>query len=486
NIDFNGFFDPVDASVDGGHMKRGDYDDDIRWTVEQNATLTYLKDKYLFDSAKHDGSTYHKNSITLHGGTLDLANGIVSEVHLANFTLTEDSFLSLDADLANGTIDKIISDTVFDNTGNYIITISNMNLINPQETEIDYKFGDNIDVSIKCDNQFGDYKVYYVDGKFTFTYNPQGNKITKTQPLATLINDDQKAQSGAVSATTSTVASVQNVLNGRMMGGFKSAPSNGNNSKQKTKGKSSGDEELQYGLWAQGLYNYTDKETTAKATGFTAKTTGIVVGFDAKVSDTITAGIGYSFAKSDISGGTDVDTHTFMLYGQYNPSDLFFNASIGYGISKTELNDNTDYDSNIATANAMVGYEMGDLTPYAEGRYMYLKSDDYKRNNEKFEAKSANTLTGVTGVRWSHDFGKVKPNVAVAATYDFVSKNNKVLLKEAGFAVETERTKRLGGEVKAGVEAQLTNNWSVSADYTGNFKTHYQSHTGTISATYNF
>lgn len=498
NIDFNGFFDPADAIIDKGIVNSGEYNDAIKWTVNQNSTLKYLKDTYLYDNTKHNGTIYHKNSVVLNGGTLDLANGVVNEIQLASFELTQDSFLSLDADLTAGIMDTIKSETTFENSENYIITISNLNLINPKETTINYKFGDDIKVSIKCDDQIGDYKVYYVDGTFYFTYNPQPKDLPTESKV---VKEAQKAQAGSVTAVSTTISSVQNVLNGRMMGGFKSSS---NNSKRKMRGKSGGDyykyqhsrtqesynyadEEKEYGLWAQGLYNHTDRETTAKTAGFKSETKGFVTGFDAKITDQVSTGIAYSFAKSDITGKTDVDTHTFMLYGQYKPNNFFMNVNAGYGMSKTELKDNTKYDSDVISANTMFGYEMGDFTPYAEGRYTHVKTDSYKRNDEEFKGKSVNVLTGVAGLQYSHEFNrKVKFNVGAAATYDFVADNNKLVLKNAGIAVETERTKRLGGEVNAGIEARLTNNWSISAGYTGNFKTHYQSHTGTVSAAYNF
>lgn len=63
----------------------------------------------------------------------------------------------------------------------------------------------------------------------------------------------------------------------------------------------------------------------------------MVAGIDGMVSDTVKLGAGYSFISSDIKSGgkkTTADTHTAILYGQYKPSDLYFNAIGTYGWGK--------------------------------------------------------------------------------------------------------------------------------------------------------
>ncbi|MCQ2965601.1 MAG: autotransporter outer membrane beta-barrel domain-containing protein [Alphaproteobacteria bacterium] len=52
--------------------------------------------------------------------------------------------------------------------------------------------------------------------------------------------------------------------------------------------------------------------------------------------------------------------------------------------------------------------------------------------------------------------------------------------------METKKLSRFGIEAGAGVQAQLSNHWSLNVDYVGEFREHYKSNTGIVSVKYDF
>ena len=104
HIEFNGLFDPVTANVNTGTVVRNGYDDDISWNLMKDGTLKYTNDKYIYNSEYHNGTPYALNDINFHGGALDLMNFGVNTVKLDALTISENSNLYVDADLAKSKV----------------------------------------------------------------------------------------------------------------------------------------------------------------------------------------------------------------------------------------------------------------------------------------------------------------------------------------------------------------------------------------------
>lgn len=121
NIIANGIFDPFVANVDNVTLSRNNYDDEITYNLNDGGVLKYNNDLYLFDSSKHDGTTYNKNSINFQGGTLNLANKSVNDIQLKRLvlgidnptlTVAKTSYINVDVDLANKKMDTLNANEV--------------------------------------------------------------------------------------------------------------------------------------------------------------------------------------------------------------------------------------------------------------------------------------------------------------------------------------------------------------------------------------
>lgn len=156
NIVANGIFDPFVANVDNVNLTRNNYDDEITYNLNEGGVLSYNNDLYLYDSSKHDGTTYNKNSINFQGGTLNLANRSVNDIQLKSLVLGDNtdptlqiaktSYLNVDVDLANKKMDTLNAENVKVIDGSKLNL--DMNVISDASSEITagVKFTDSDDL----------------------------------------------------------------------------------------------------------------------------------------------------------------------------------------------------------------------------------------------------------------------------------------------------------------------------------------------------
>ena len=323
------------------------------------------------------------------------------------------------------------------------------------------------------------YEAEYVgDGKFVIRRLASPTPTPTPTPVS---GQDQYYPS--VYGVRAAAKSVRNTILARANGGFVQGG-------YKAKGKSGGDEADQYGLWAQGVAGDFHRKGA-----YNGDVYGFVAGFDGKVSDALTLGVGYGYTyTSESSDGVRTKTrmHNGFVYGRYQPSDWFADATAGYGFGDSEIKDGDSYDTQYADASVTLGRDfttsIGVITPAASLRYTFVKTDDYTADGVSYASKDSDILTGAAGLRWSDAFGAFKPYVSAAATYDFISDGVKVTAVSGG--VETvlrgDRTKRLGAEFGAGVSAEITDDVSVTADWRGNFTTHYRDNTASLAVRIDF
>ena len=157
NIVANGIFDPFVANVDNVSLTRNNYDDEITYNLNDGGVLSYNNDLHLYDSSKHDGTTYNKNSINFQGGTLNLANRGVNDIQLKSLVLGIDnadptlqiaktSYINVDVDLANKKMDTLNAENVKVIDGSKLNL--DMNVISDASSEITagVKFTDSDDL----------------------------------------------------------------------------------------------------------------------------------------------------------------------------------------------------------------------------------------------------------------------------------------------------------------------------------------------------
>ena len=263
-------------------------------------------------------------------------------------------------------------------------------------------------------------------------------------------------------------------------------------------GRNGGDVNVDYGMWAQGLYNKTKLDGE-----FNGYTQGVAIGFDGLINDVYTIGLGYAYSNSNIKPTgrkLDVDGNTFLIYGQYKPSKFYVNGALSY--AKTHYKEKTSvfgvgldskFDVDTYGANAVVGYDLPyGLTPEAGVRYTYI--DDYKYSNEasKVTVKANDVLTGLAGFKYSVSATEkgltFAPEVKAYATYDVLSDGNSsvvTIANAAPYSVGGKRLSRFGGEFGLGLKSSYKD-VDLTLSYDLSVRRDFTSQTGSLKLKYNF
>ena len=283
-------------------------------------------------------------------------------------------------------------------------------------------------------------------------------------------------------------------------------------SKKKQYGLSSGDAVDGVSVWAKAFGNHAKVDNTSKAYGFKSDGYGATLGIEKQLDNAFKVGLGYSYFYNDVDGfmrDSDVNTHTGFVYGEYRPNNWYTNAIASYGYSKYDENKHVagdvykaKYDVDNIGAQVMTGYNASvakvDVTPEAGLRYNNIHRDNYVDSaGQAVKAETMDVMTAVAGLKVGKDlvscFGVRsfywRPEARLAATYDLISdKENAVvsLSNGSGYVVKGQRLNRFGVEAGAGVTFYLSPDVESSVGYEGKFRSHYQDHTGYVSAKYKF
>lgn len=306
------------------------------------------------------------------------------------------------------------------------------------------------------------------------------------------------------SLTTENSNQIFNTVQNRLEGGSSLRMQPGRAGRY-ARGLASGDMYREDAIWVQGLYNHSELSDTKEAKGFEIDSYGGAIGLDNYVTDSLKLGIGYAYTHGDISGflrDTDVDTHTGFVYGEFKPNRWFLNAIASYSFASYDEEKRVstfkvkgDYDVNAFGAQVMTGYKMGYVTPELGVRYLNVKQDAYEDSiGQRVDAVSNDVLTGVFGIRIKQDFFpnrgfSIRPEVHVAATYDFVQDDavSVVSLPNGSvYQIEGENLDKFGLEAGAGLTLDVGNRLEMAVSYEGKFRKDYTDHSGLVNMKFKF
>ena len=114
-------------------------------------------------------------------------------------------------------------------------------------------------------------------------------------------------------------------------------------------GGAAGDGNSPWGFFINGLYASTDRDTTARESGFEADDFGFTAGIDYSVNDKLVIGAAFGYRNSDAEidrngGNLDTDSYSFFGYFSYYPSEFwYYDAMIGYTDNDHEQDRNVIY-----------------------------------------------------------------------------------------------------------------------------------------------
>ena len=451
-------------------------------------------------NVKSDGNGLLKaDSLTVNGGNLKatLGQGLVDiQNQQKTVTLLESGteFVNKFADVADNNMYRFEK---ADKAGDYIISLART------AEDVSQENGG-------TQNNAGEAKAWVDGNKFE-----QGSvSADVADKLADLAQNDAKGFNEALSALApSDTQEVRTNSVNHNTEMFRAVVSHLDDvSKKKQYGLSSGDAVDGVSVWAKAFGNHAKVDNTSKAYGFKSDGYGATLGIEKQLDNAFKVGLGYSYFYNDVDGfmrDSDVNTHTGFVYGEYRPNNWYTNAIASYGYSKYDENKHVagdvykaKYDVDNIGAQVMTGYNASvakvDVTPEAGLRYNNIHRDNYVDSaGQAVKAETMDVMTAVAGLKVGKDlvscFGVRsfywRPEARLAATYDLISdKENAVvsLSNGSGYVVKGQRLNRFGVEAGAGVTFYLSPDVESSVGYEGKFRSHYQDHTGYVSAKYKF
>jgi len=283
------------------------------------------------------------------------------------------------------------------------------------------------------------------------------------------------------------------------------------------RGMAAGSEANSHNLWGQVLGGGALRGTTAAADGYRMRQFGLASGVDYAFDDNLTGGTAFSWTRTNSHGAdstatkSTLDSYQVTLYGGYRLSQLFFTGQAGVGYNRFSQDRYIAIANSTATADyggesyqlrSQVGYDLPvgagvTVTPLAGLTWARSVTDKYSEGG----AGSANLTVARTGVNsiaqdlgvqvaWSYDtsLGKLSPDLRAAWLHDYTHAGVGTASALAGTQM-TSTTPRLspnGAQLGAGATLSSNDSLSFRAEYVGELRPDYQSHTGMIKAIWGF
>jgi len=178
-IVFNGVVDPVTITNTNKVTVHNDYLDDVIYNLN-GGLVTVANDKYL-------NGIDNKNILNFNGGTLNIANGSIGNISLAEMNINRNSNIALDADLQNEKMDRITADkyTASANASLSVVAIrllndsyKNTTVINAVDPNIKTESGETL--ASKVDSKVSS-TAYSPLFKYTVSYNKTNGNFTFTR-----------------------------------------------------------------------------------------------------------------------------------------------------------------------------------------------------------------------------------------------------------------------------------------------------------------
>jgi len=114
------------------------------------------------------------------------------------------------------------------------------------------------------------------------------------------------------------------------------------------------------GIFVNGSVSLGDKNRTDNVAGFDFQTTGITLGADYRLSDTLVGGIALGYSRNDLNldasgGGLNTDGYSLSVYGTfYEHAGLYLDGILSYGWNDFDQDRNVRYTISNGAGSALV------------------------------------------------------------------------------------------------------------------------------------
>ncbi|MBN2468986.1 MAG: autotransporter domain-containing protein, partial [Deltaproteobacteria bacterium] len=263
------------------------------------------------------------------------------------------------------------------------------------------------------------------------------------------------------------------------------------------------------GVWLDGFGQWGDQTEKDGFTGYDYFTRGVILGFDHRLLDNLTAGLSLGYSSSDIDldrnqGSGYVRSLFGSLYGSYFDKNLYVDAILSYGrnrydnsrsitIGGISRQASSEHDARLFSGYLGSGYYFDlkpwSLGPYASLQYIRLDEESFEERGAgaislRVDDRQTDALVSELGLRMVGCFkgkdGNLLPEVSLAWSYDFDIDDHVVKASFAGspgssFSMEGQDVEKHGAILGAGLTFIHQSGFSTSLRYRGEFREGYTS-----------
>ena len=258
------------------------------------------------------------------------------------------------------------------------------------------------------------------------------------------------------------------------------------------------DAETARGWWVSAEGGRGDIDDSSNATGADYRFTGLSVGFDAPISNSLHLGaaMGYVRNRADTAGGdVDVDSIHLAGYGGWQRDALYVRGSVGVGYHSADTERfvatvgqtaEADYSATGIGSRIEAGYafEVGEaatLTPFGGLDYEYLRRNSFSESgagaaNLEVDRENEYSLRSQAGVRFDKAFettnGYMAPYVEAAWVHEHGDRSSRMNTAFAGdtatgFTIDGPSLSRNRARIAVGLDARLNGDSFLNVGYQG-------------------
>jgi len=282
-------------------------------------------------------------------------------------------------------------------------------------------------------------------------------------------------------------------------------------------GKAAGSEAYQNALWGEVLGGGAIRSGADGANGYRMKEAGLASGVDHMFSDDLLGGMalswvrGYSVNSDAAATNSTLDSYMATGYTTYRQGRMFISGQLGMGYDQFHQSRAISFLNRTATADfggwqyqlrSKAGYNIPlsdglTATPLAGLALGRSVNDGYTESgagsaNLTVQRQDVISLTQDIGGKlgWSLDtgWGRLKPEVRVEWVHDYRQSavTSSGSIDGAAFTSAAPRLSSDGLQLGLAATLDRTDNLSLRAEYTGELRPSYQSHTAMVKAIWGF
>lgn len=258
--------------------------------------------------------------------------------------------------------------------------------------------------------------------------------------------------------------------------------------------------------WAHVLGLTGDMDSDHGILGFEVDSLGLALGLDNQVNDNLVLGVGGGYTESevdfkDFGQDTDVDGYHLALYGSYSTNSWYLDGAVTYA--------SNDYDTvRLTPANKATsstdgsqwslylggGYNLVDdinwyLIPIASAQWAQANIDGFREQGagpfnltvKDYDGDSLATTLGLRlGANLATGETRIEPELRLSWAHEFGDTDRYVKARYAmggpSFTIQGVEPERDSVLIGAGLNAHLTDNFTLFVDYDGEFRSDFQAH----------